>query len=200
MRRELGLSVLLVLLGAGLTYVAGSRDWIDVTVATRPPLPPVDRTVSGADVVSALRPLAFVALAAVAALVATKDRGRVLVGGLVVLAGVGVIAATVLALHAGTFDALKANPQPGVNDYSGAEPGFTLWWALAVFGGVVLVAGGGIVAARGRRWASLSSRYDTPAVRAEKAPPRPEVAAWDALDRGEDPTSERPVVPPKVDG
>jgi uncharacterized membrane protein (TIGR02234 family) len=199
-RRELGLALVLVLLGAALTYVSGSRDWIDALVPARPPLPPVERRLSGADVVGALRPLSFLALAAVAALAATRDRGRVAVGALVVLAGVGVVVATGLALQGGTFTALRDNPAPGVSDYSGAEPGFTAWWVLAVVGGLLLVAGGGIVATRGRRWAALSSRYDTPAARAEKPPPRPEVAAWDALDRGEDPTSESPVVPPKVDG
>lgn len=200
MRRELLASLALVLLGAALTYVASSRDWVDVVVEARPPLPPVQRQVQGADVVDALRPLSFLALAAVAALVATKRLGRVLVGALVALAGAGVVVATALALRAGTFDALERSPEPGLSSYTGPEPGFTGWWGLAVAGGLLLVVGGVVVALRGRRWAGLSSRYEAPAARAAKPAPRPEVAAWDALDRGEDPTETGAVGPPRVDG
>lgn len=195
---ELRLAIVLVLLGAALAYLAGGRDWVDVTVAAAPPLPPVDRQLAGSDVVTALRPLALLGLAAVAALAATRRRGRIAVGAVVAVAGLGAIVATVTALAGGSLSALRRNPEPGVPDVTGAEPGFTPWWLLAVAGGLLLLAGGLLVAVRGRRWAALSSRYDTPAARAQAPAPRPEVAAWDALDRGEDPTREDPGPTPRL--
>ena len=58
------------------------------------------------------------------------------------------------------------------------------WPWAALVGSVLLAAGGLLVALRGRRWAVLSGRYDAPAARRTA----PEVSAWEALDRGEDPT------------
>jgi uncharacterized membrane protein (TIGR02234 family) len=194
-RGELWLALLLVLVGAGLAYLAAGRQWVDVTVASRPPLPPVERDLTGAQVVSALRPLSFVGLAGLAAMAATRGRGRVLVGALLAAAGIGVVVATLAGLSAGVFDALSHHPQPGATAPTGPEPGFTPWWVLAVVGGLVLMGGGLVIAVRGRRWSALSSRYDNPATRAQKPPPLPHVAAWDALDRGEDPTSRAPVDP-----
>ena len=113
-------------------------------------------------------------MAGLAALAATRARGRVAVGVLLAAAGGGAVAATVRFLAVG------------------AAPGTGTGWPYAAVGaGLLLGAGGLLVAARGRRWAAMSARYDAPAARAER-PGRPEVAAWDALDRGEDPTAGPP--------
>ena len=58
---------------------------------------------------------------------------------------------------------------------------------LTLVGGLLLAMSGLLVTLRGRRWAALSSTYEAPAARAE-APPATDKGAWDALDRGEDPT------------
>jgi hypothetical protein len=52
----------------------------------------------------------------------------------------------------------------------------------------VVAAGGLLTASRGRRWAAMSARYDAPAERRSGAVD-PHVAQWDAIDRGDDPTS-----------
>lgn len=200
MKRERVLAIALVLLGAVVAYFASSRDWIDVVLPARPPLPPVEQQVSGADVVAALRPLALLALAAVAALLATKRLGRVLVGVVVVGAGTGMLITTALTIQAGTFQALEDRPAPGVRVSTGPQPGFTPWWLLAIFGGLLIVTGGVLVVFRSRRWASMSSRYEAPAARAHKPPPAAEIAAWEAFDRGEDPTEADAVLPPRVEG
>jgi hypothetical protein len=72
--------------------------------------------------------------------------------------------------------------------------------ALATFAALVGVATGALVVTRGHRWPALGRRYETPAARAETQPagaPVEGAGAWDALDRGEDPTQERPVEQPQ---
>lgn len=198
-RRELGAALLLVLLGAAGLYLASSREWVQAVVEARPPLPPVQRELTGDQVVGLLRPISLVALAAVAALAATRGLGRVLVGALVILAGVGSVTASLIGLAEGTDEALRANPATG-SAATGAQASFTGWWVLAVLAGVLLIAGGSLVAIRGRRWSAMSSRYEAPAARADKPPTRREVAVWEALDRGEDPTADTGERPPRVEG
>jgi len=60
------------------------------------------------------------------------------------------------------------------------------WVWLTILGGLLLALSGALVAARGRRWAALSSSYQPPAARAAE-PPATDKGVWDALDRGEDP-------------
>jgi uncharacterized membrane protein (TIGR02234 family) len=106
------------------------------------------------------------------------------VGVLLVLAGVGagVAAAGVLADPGALVDA-------GVDDVA-----VTHRPLLATAGAAVTALAGTVVTARGRRWAALSRRYETPATRDQAAvdDPAPATAPgpelWDALDRGEDPT------------
>ncbi|WP_445548819.1 Trp biosynthesis-associated membrane protein [Frankia sp. CiP1_Cm_nod2] len=51
---------------------------------------------------------------------------------------------------------------------------------MAAAGGVLLAGGGLLVALRGHTWSALSARYRAPAARP--------VDAWEAIDRGDDPT------------
>jgi hypothetical protein len=54
-------------------------------------------------------------------------------------------------------------------------------------GGLLVLAAGVIAVVRGRRWAQMGSRYDAPGAARLSAEGSP--ALWDALDRGEDPTT-----------
>jgi len=189
-KRELQLALLLVLAGACLVLLAAGRHWVDVLVPQAAPLSPRHAVSTGNDVVAALRPLGLVGLAGVAALAATRDRGRVVVGVLLLAAGAAVVAATVGALRSGARAALTDRPAAGAPALPDGALGFTGWPWPALVGGVLLALGGLAVAVRGRRWAALSARYDVPAARAQRPSARPEVAAWDALDRGEDPTGD----------
>lgn len=187
-RGELLLALLLVLAGSGLAFLVAGRQWVDVTLPRAAPLPPLPETLTGADVVGALRPLAFLGVAGAAALLATRGPVRVLLGALLTAAGAGLGVAVVRAVSEGVFSALADHRGPGALAPTGAEPGFEAWWSLALVAALLQLAGGLLIAVRGRRWTALSSRYDTPAARAEKPPARVDVATWDALDRGEDPT------------
>lgn len=178
-RRELLVAVVLDLAGALLVVLAASRPWITYVVPAAAPLPSRSGSLPGSAVTS-VQPFAFVGLAGVAALVATRSWGRLVVGALVALAGVAVVVFAVRAL---------AEPQPAAAAHGVFAPELqtTLWPVVAVAGGLLLVLAGLLVVVRGRRWASMSSRYDAPS----GSPARPasqEAALWEALDRGEDPT------------
>jgi len=172
-RRWLSYTVLGCLAGAGLALFAVTRTWLVVQTARSGPTPLVEYR-TGADLVPWLRALALVGLAGAGALLATRGVARAVVGGLVAACGLGLMAG------AGYGVSRDASP----------------WWpAMLALGGATLVALGGLAAVRGRRWPALGARYERPAggrVEGQPAPSTPGASttqAWDALDRGEDPTA-----------
>jgi uncharacterized membrane protein (TIGR02234 family) len=186
-RRELGLAVGLCLIASSAALVAVGRTWATGTVAALPPLPAQDLAATGIDAGTPVRGLAVVGLAGVVAVLAARGWGRALVGGLLLLAGLG-IAGAGLAFDAD--GALDTAGQP-------ARAARTAWPLVAAASGALLAAAGGLVAVRGRRWAGMSQRYDSPAAarpvgaeQGERVPGEREL--WEALDRGEDPTSRTP--------
>ncbi|MGS2615241.1 Trp biosynthesis-associated membrane protein [Micromonospora sp. LZ34] len=179
-RRELTYAVLLCLAGAGLALWAATRTW-SVELAARPaPLPAVRDAHTGAGLLPWLPALALVGLAGGGAVLATRGRLRRLLGGLLCLLG--------LAVAAGGGYGLVA-------DFAGEVS--RQWPALCLLGGVLAATGGLLTALRGQRWPAMGARYERPA-RGTAAPAAPGPAgpvtgrrtteAWDALDRGEDPT------------
>lgn len=169
--------------GAALALYAAGRTW-SVDLTPRPaPLPTVRTVRSGTDLLPWLRALAIVGLAGAGAVLATRGPSRRLLGGLLVLVG--------LALAGGGLYAAVAVAR------GPAGPGGPL---LCLLGGLVAAAGGLFTAARGHRWPGLGAGYERPhrAAPAAVATDRngtagpvtgpATTAAWDALDRGEDPT------------
>ncbi|MBD2897033.1 TIGR02234 family membrane protein [Actinomadura nitritigenes] len=196
--RERGLTALLCAAGAGLALLAGGRPW--ATVKAEDAITPFSQHLTGHDLGGTATALAWAGLAGLAALFATRGRVRSGVGVLIALFGAGVVygsAAAVQRAHvlsvAGDRSALLkigAHPALDVN----------LWWMASVTGGVLLVAGGLVAAARGARWPGMSARYErdgAPASRpaaprkdaASGAPEQDPSALWKSLDRGEDPTA-----------
>ncbi|MDN5861480.1 MAG: Trp biosynthesis-associated membrane protein, partial [Pseudonocardia sp.] len=105
--------------------------------------------------------VALLALAGIAAVVATSGIARRAVGALLAAAGVAVLA--------------------------GSAPGFgaaPLGTAALVAGGLLLIATGGFVVVGEPRLARFGARY----ARSGAVPADPDRAAWDALDEGRDPT------------
>jgi uncharacterized membrane protein (TIGR02234 family) len=188
-RREVGLAVLLCLVGAFVVLVSAGRAWIELTVLS----PLVDDRalpVTGAELSPGVRALGLVGLAGVVAVAATRRTGRVVVGLLLLLVGGAVV---VLALDAGSDAFARAQDTVTVQEAGGtvsdASAG-TVWPYACAAGGLLLGVAGLLVAVRGRRWAALSQRYEAPASRPAEAPgpERAERALWESLDRGEDPT------------
>lgn len=168
--------------------MAGAQRWADVTVERPAPLPPVEAVVTGGDVAPLVPATGLVLLAAAVALFAVRGAGRVVVGLLTGLAG-GVLGGAGIRALTGGLDAAAVDEAGGpagdsVVDLSAG------WPILAVAAGVVGLAAGALVVLRGRRWPGMGRRYERP----DSAAARPRTdeeraqAAWQALDRGEDPT------------
>ena len=187
-RREMTYAVLLCVAGAGLALWAATRTWA-VELTPRPtPLPPVREPATGADLLPWLPALALVALAGGGAVLATRGRLRRALGALIGLLGAAVAAGGAYGLVA-AFDGELSRQ----------------WPALCLVGGVFAATGGLLTARRGQRWPAMGARYERPARRPASAvstepdatgdPQAPDrvtgrrtTEAWDALDRGEDPT------------
>ncbi|WP_018830539.1 Trp biosynthesis-associated membrane protein [Salinispora tropica] len=173
-RRELVYAMLLGVAGAGLSMWAVTRAWV-VELAPRPaPLPPLRAARTGAELLPWLPALALVALAGWGAVLATRGRVRRLLGG--VLTGLAV------ALAAGGGYGLLAG-------FTGAVS--RQWPLLCLLGGGCAAAAGVLTAARGDRWSVMGARYERSAGPATgPAQGRSARDAWDALDRGADPTED----------
>ncbi|GGO15739.1 hypothetical protein GCM10011576_28020 [Micromonospora parathelypteridis] len=186
-RRELTYAVLLCLAGAGLALWAATRNW-SVELTLRPaPLPPVREARSGAGLLPWLPALALVTLAGGGAVLATRGGLRRVLGVLL-----GVLA---LAVAAGGGYGLVADVGGSVSRQ---------WPALCLLGGLLAAAGGFWTALRGGGWPAMGARYERPArndpegssVSTGPEGPQAPMAgrrtteAWNALDRGEDPTAD----------
>jgi Tryptophan-associated transmembrane protein (Trp_oprn_chp) len=176
-RRALAIAVASCALGAVLALLAATRTWT-VVVSQRQAPPAVLRTPRTGSVLEPwLTALALVALAGAGALLATKGRSRAAVGAVLVLSGLGVLI--------GGVRGLAAVPHVTV-----------VWPVLAVAGALLIGYGGGLATLHGRAWPAMGSRYERPAAPRTPAEDQPQfigpsasdVAMWDALDRGEDPT------------
>ncbi len=182
-RRELRLAVLLCLLGSAMVLLTVSRTWFSYADGQQLTIDAVRTSVRGSRIVSGAQALGYVGLAGVVALAATRHWGRVLVGVLVLASGVGVVVVVGRALG----DGISTRALPAGLAATGSAT--TSGWAwLTIVGGLLLVLSGALVAARGRSWAALNASYQAPAARPVE-PPVTDKGVWDALDRGEDPTT-----------
>ncbi|MEU3457090.1 Trp biosynthesis-associated membrane protein [Micromonospora sp. NPDC006766] len=173
-RRELTYAVLLCLAGAGLALWAVTRTW-SVEVTARGPLPAARHARTGTDLLPWVSALALVGLAGGGAVLATRGRVRRLLGGLLTLVGLAVAAGGGYGLAAALAGAGRQ------------------WPALVLVGGLIATAGGALTGLRGDGWPAMGARYERRARPAGRADDRPAVErgtrdAWEALDRGEDPT------------
>ena len=202
--RSLAVSVVGCLAGAGLALYAVTRTW-SLQVIARPGLSDLRTARTGADEVPLLVGLALVALAGAGALLATRGLVRRLLGGLLAVVGAGLIAGAV-AGRAG-LDAGRAGAGAAVWPIACVLAG-----GLIVFGGVRAARHGHSWPSMGSRYerrtvpptatqvgagagpsaAAGPNRTQDPADVAgdQRAEVRPVDTrdAWDALDRGDDPT------------
>ncbi|HET7406630.1 MAG TPA: Trp biosynthesis-associated membrane protein [Mycobacteriales bacterium] len=181
-RRELVAVVLGCLAGAALLLIAGGRTWATVV---RPAPFHGTVAVTGHQLTAVTTAVGLLGLAAVAGVLATRSWGRRAAGLALVVAG---LAAAVVSATAG--DAAGARTAA---DLTGARVpvSFTGWRWAAVAGAALLVLAGAAVVARGRRWPGMGARYEAPGEPAAAPAAQavdPDVSAWEALDRGEDPT------------
>jgi hypothetical protein len=185
----LGLACLGLAAAAGLLWAASAPVWFRVT--------PPGRTATaftGAQVAPSLTGFAVVALAGVAALVATGGVVRRVLAVLLGVAGVAVAWTGVQALTR-TGRTLTGAPATVVGTGVGPTPtapppdlAISPAPLLAVAGGVVLLAVAVLVVLREPRLSRLGARYAAPAKRPVEVDP--DRAAWQDLDAGRDPTAD----------
>lgn len=165
-KRPLWMVVVLLLLGAGALWASSRLAWSEGSIDGG-----VRGTVrvreTGAQRVPALTPLAFLALAGIAGMVATGGWARRSLAVLLALAGSAAIVLGVSALI----------------PLGSAEWG--QWSAVA--GGLLLLAAAALAFLAARDMPRLGARYENP--RAAEAPPAAGEDIWKALSEGQDPTT-----------
>lgn len=188
--RLLGSACLGLAVAAGLLWGASALVWFRVTPAGRAPV-----VFEGARVSPSLTGFALIALAGVAALVATGGVVRRILAGLLGIAGVVVAVTATTALLGSPFatDAPAGTlPQPpsgtSVDALRHQPTDVTAAPLLAVAGGLLLVAVGVVVVLREPRLSRLGARYAAPGKRPVEIDP--DRAAWQDLDAGRDPTAD----------
>lgn len=194
MRRyaEVGLALLLTLVGAAGALLVSLADWQVLT--TRLPQRVDVVHLSGRDVDSASTALGLVALAGVVAVLATRGVWRRLVGVVIGLSGAGLVWRGIASGGGIGVDRARSMVESRhrtVRLDQGVTPSVdvhTVWPVLSVVCGVLVLAAGVLVAVRGGRWRGMSARYE-PAPDSGADQTRAAASMWSALDRGEDPTS-----------
>ncbi|WP_307849658.1 Trp biosynthesis-associated membrane protein [Qaidamihabitans albus] len=173
-KRPLWIVTVALLLGAAALWGSARLTWTaeEVEAGVRGT---VLRTETGAERSGALVPLAVLALAGVAGMVATGGWPRRLLGGVLVAAGLAACWVALSALRFGGYP--EAAPVGEI--YAGH--------GLALLGGA-LVAGGGLLGLRrAGRMPRLGAKYSAPGTQRVRRDPDTEM--WDALSDGEDPTT-----------
>jgi len=171
--------------GALMIVLATSQEWNALTI-TGPEHQHV--SVTGRQVSPALPAIALALVALAVAIVAARGLLRRLVALVgVVVAAIEVAVAVLSRDDVGSALRARVFVVPAYLLHSLDEvPPRPWWWFLALAGGVVAAVAFGVVAIAGSKWQGMGARYDAPSATAR--PKDPAVAAWDALDRGDDPT------------
>jgi uncharacterized membrane protein (TIGR02234 family) len=188
-----GLALLLDLLGAAGALLVALRRWQTITTPRPAPLHDDLLRVSGRTIDAAPTALALVALAGVVAVLATRGMVRRVIGGVLALAGVGLIWRAVAS--AGSVSTSRARAlvreHHATVTASGGRPHVAtseVWPALTVVCGVLVLGAGALIAWRGHDWQAMSARYERSSS-PERDATKAAASLWSALDRGEDPTN-----------
>ncbi|MEV4508977.1 Trp biosynthesis-associated membrane protein [Dactylosporangium sp. NPDC049525] len=171
-RRGLTVTALATALASAVVLFAATRNWDAIMTHQVSPLPPTTKYRTGSEMSPWLPALGAVGLAGAGALLATRGRLRTVVGGLLAVAGIGIIGAVIEALR----------HRIGVG-----------WPVLTIVAAAVVVAAGALTIRYSDTWPEMSARYDRPqAGHTDKTTTKaPQTELWDALDRGEDPTADK---------
>ncbi|GAA0734804.1 Trp biosynthesis-associated membrane protein [Dactylosporangium roseum] len=170
-RRGLTVTALACAAGAAVVLFAATRGWQEVLTQRVAPLPPVTSHRSGTELAPWLPALGAVSLAGAGALLATRGVARAVVGAVLALSGAGIAVAALVTL---------------------GQDVIVVWPLLCTVAAVVVAVAGVATIRFGRTWPEMGARYERPKTTVEqRAPKRPASQAelWDALDRGEDPTT-----------
>jgi uncharacterized membrane protein (TIGR02234 family) len=164
--------------------LTSGRQWAHTTVHTVSGGGATTLSVSGHDVEPSLSALGIAMLALAAAILASNGLMRRVVGVVVVLVAASAVAVAIVG-RAHVSAALE-NGEVGAKGIA-VHAAANGWWVVALVGGLVALAAGLLTTFRSGSWGGMGAKYDAPA--APKPARDPAAVAWDALDRGEDPTT-----------
>lgn len=201
-RAELLAALALLVVGGALGLLAGGRTWASAHTASA--LTSTEVAITGHDLAPLVSAVSLVSLAAVVLVPAVRRWGRRLAG--VVVAVLGAVLTVQVLTVAVELDSrarawVTASPEFGAVDGLATSP---FWAVLTALGGVAIAVAGVAVTVRGPGWPGMGARYERPRRRADGnergAGPRSDTStqdsgtvdgahAWDALDRGDDPTA-----------
>jgi len=183
MRARLLVVAVIAVAGALVTIFAAGQEWASVTVTGQAHQ---HVTVTGRQVSPALPALAYALIALAVAAVAARGLLRRLVAVAGAATAVAEVVVAVLARH-DVGSALAARVF-GVSTHvlNEVRPHPSAWFPT-VLGGVVSAVAFGAIAVAGGKWPGMGARYDPPEAAGGQGDP--DVAAWEALDRGDDPTA-----------
>lgn len=179
-RRALTVAVIGCVAAGLLLVVAAGRPWQVLHLGG--PLPQ-RHGVSGRAHTPVPSAVGWLGAAAGLALLAVRRWGRVLIGLLLVVSGAAAAVESVRYARRGVGEFAWTSYGP----VTSVTLTRTVWPWVAVAAAVVLAVVGLWVVLRGGRWPGMGERYDAPAE--PRRPADPAAAAWDALDRGDDPTA-----------
>jgi LPXTG-motif cell wall-anchored protein len=165
-RKGLTVTTLATAVASAVVLFAATRDWDAVMTHQVSPLPPMTDYRTGTEMSPWLPALGAVGLAGAGALLATRGKLRVVVGGLLALAGIGIIGAVI--------ETLQHRIDVG-------------WPVLTLAAAAVVVAAGALTIRYSDTWPEMGARYERP----NSGVKAPQTQLWDALDRGEDPTADQ---------
>ena len=192
-RRFAGVLLVLALASLGVLVSYGAT-WVVALVpvfagSAAESAPAREIALTGRDLAPLGAAMGWVGLAAIAALLATRTWGRRVTGAVVLVAG-GAAGVTGVAFGltevasggGGTFVAAALGDESAA---AATSVSISAWWVVAVLSGLAMLACGMLALLDGPSWPRLGARYSRPD---SQATVPSAAAAWDALDRGEDPT------------
>lgn len=181
--RAYGLTLILLLVGGVGLLFSATRTWV-YAASGAPGLPGVEVEISGGTALPLISGVGLLLLAGIAGVIATKKIVRVIVGLVLLVASAVALEASVsFGLDRVESAVEVANRALG----GGEDVTATGWWWLAAFGAAAGVVAGALTVAFGHAWPSMGSRYQRE--EASAVAPTTSSQMWDAMDRGEDPTS-----------
>jgi uncharacterized membrane protein (TIGR02234 family) len=180
-------AIVLCLIGGVLVFVTSGRVWARAGVHFANGIGgSTSLTITGHDASSSIPATGIALMALALAILAGSGVLRRMVGAVTALVGIGAIGAALYG-RGNVSNALtsKLSEHSSVTGIS-VQASANGWWVVALVGALLAVAAGLVTVRFAPGWSQMAERYDAP----DAAKPKrdPAAVAWDALDRGEDPT------------
>ncbi|KWR71324.1 hypothetical protein RN04_09380 [Arthrobacter sp. W1] len=179
------------LAGALIGLWSATRTWITVDVASSSvQIPQI--VVDGATAAASVTAVCVVVLAGSLALLIAGKIARYIIAAICLLAGATVITAGIGALRDPQAVASTAVAEATGLAQNAGEYALTAWPAVAVIAGVLIVLQAVLVLVFAGRWPAKASKYDRQAAKARVEPKDQSsrnIASWEQLSQGEDPTA-----------